>query len=126
MAFDWISQNYYFLDEAREMIFVCRKDLDLCRSVIDKDLSKPRGLAIDPTTGFMFFTAWGESKTSLERALLDGSERTSLVNKRIVYPYGVTVDLPSKHVYWVDKFLDSVERVDYNGQNRRTIYRGVG
>lgn len=73
----------------------------------------------------MFFTVWGASRTSLERALLDGSERTQLVNKKIVYPYGITVDLPTKHIYWVDKFLDSVERVDYNGQNRRTIYRGV-
>lgn len=125
MAFDWITQNYYFVDDAREMIFVCRSELDLCRSVVDSELSKPRGLALDPTQGFMFFTVWGTSKTGLDRALLDGSERTPLVNKKIVYPCGVTVDLPTKHVYWVDKFLDSVERVDYNGQNRRTIYRGV-
>lgn len=51
IAFDWISSNFYFVDDAREMIFVCRTDLDLCRSVIDTDLSKPRGLAIDPTAG---------------------------------------------------------------------------
>ena len=73
----------------------------------------------------MFFTVWGRSGSRLERALLDGSERSQLVTTKIVYPYGLTLDLPVKHVYWVDKFLDSIERINYDGTNRRTVHRGV-
>ena len=73
---------------------------------------------------YMFFTKWGASSPMLERALLDGSNRTTLLQQKIVYPYGVTVDYPMEHVYWVDTYLDFVERVDYDGSNRRTIKKG--
>lgn len=63
--------------------------------------------------------------TLLERAQMDGSNRTSLVNQKIVYPYGVTVDFPNQHVYWVDTYLDYVERINYDGTNRKTVKNGV-
>ena len=73
----------------------------------------------------MFFTKWGVTSPMLERALLDGTERLKLVDHKIVYPYGVAVDFPNQHVYWVDTYLDFVERVDYDGSNRRTVRKGV-
>lgn len=72
----------------------------------------------------MFFTKWGASSPMLERTALDGADRTVLVQHKIVYPYGVTVDYPTQHVYWVDTYLDFVERIDYDGSNRRTIRKG--
>ncbi|KAJ8870464.1 hypothetical protein PR048_029486 [Dryococelus australis] len=72
----------------------------------------------------MFFTKWGASMAMLERSLLDGTNRTVLVNQKIVYPYGVTVDFPTQHLYWVDTYLDCIERVNYDGSNRRTIIKG--
>lgn len=73
----------------------------------------------------MFFTKWGNTAPLLERAQMDGSNRTSLVSQKIVYPYGVTVDYPNQHVYWVDTYLDYVERINYDGSNRKTVKRGV-
>lgn len=73
---------------------------------------------------YMFFTKWGVTSPMLERALLDGTERKTLVDHKIVYPYGVTVDYTTQHVYWVDTYLDFVERVDYDGSNRRTVRKG--
>ncbi|XP_054274081.1 low-density lipoprotein receptor-related protein 1-like [Macrosteles quadrilineatus] len=124
VALDWISGNWYFLDDSREMIFVCTSSMKHCLILIDVNLSKPRGIALDPTRGYMFFTKWGVTSPMLERALLDGSERKTLVDHKIVYPYGVTIDYPTQHVYWVDTYLDFVERVDYDGSNRRTIRKG--
>ena len=72
----------------------------------------------------MFFTVWGSSTAKLERAELDGSRRRILVDSKIVYPYGVTLDYPNKHVYWVDTYLDYIERVRYDGTQRQTILRG--
>lgn len=69
----------------------------------------------------MFFTNWGTSQPKLERALMDGSQKTTLIDTKIVYPFGVTVDFPNGHVYWVDGYLSRVERVDYEGGNRRII-----
>ncbi|KAK9511107.1 hypothetical protein O3M35_005737 [Rhynocoris fuscipes] len=125
LALDWVSGNWYFLDESREMIFLCTNSMKYCTILIDTNLSKPRAFALDPTKGFMFFTEWGNNAIPrLDRALMDGTERVPLVDHKIVYPLGVTLDFPKQHVYWVDSYMDCVERVDYNGNNRKTIHKG--
>nr|XP_008195317.2 PREDICTED: LOW QUALITY PROTEIN: prolow-density lipoprotein receptor-related protein 1 [Tribolium castaneum] len=125
MAMDWVSRNWYFLDDQREIFLVCSERLEWCNILIENDLSKPRALALDPTRGYMFFTKWGHSPPMVERCKMDGSERKAVVNHKIVYPYGVTVDYPTQHIYWVDTYLDFVERVDYDGKDRKTIMRGL-
>lgn len=125
MALDWVSENWYFLDDHQEAIIVCNNTLVWCEILIERDLSKPRAIALDPTNGFMFFTKWGYSPAMLERCKMDGTERKSIVTHKIVYPYGVTVDYPNQHVYWVDTYLDYVERVNYDGSNRKNVMKGV-
>lgn len=125
IAFDWISENWYFLDDYREIIYVCTNDLNWCRIILEYDLSKPRAFAVDPTSGYMFFTKWGHTVPMLERCRMDGSERKPIVEEKIVYPYGVAIDYPKKHVFWVDTYLDYVEKVDYDGKHRKTILRGA-
>ena len=92
--------------------------------IISSRLSKPRGIALDPNNGLMFFTVWSANQAKLEKADLDGKNRKILVNSKIVYPYGLTIDLPLQRVYWVDTYLDYIEGVDYDGGNRRTVLRG--
>ena len=47
-----------------------------------------------------------------------------MVNSKIVYPYGVAVDYPNRHIFWVDTYLDYIERADFEGRDRRTVLRG--
>jgi integrin beta 2 len=51
MALDWISGNWYFLDDTREMIFLCNSTMNACIILVEVNLSKPRGVALDPTKG---------------------------------------------------------------------------
>ncbi|XP_065167955.1 low-density lipoprotein receptor-related protein 1 [Atheta coriaria] len=125
LALDWVTNNWYYLDDTRDMIFICSNDNSKCNVLIEYDLKKPRSIALDPTRGYMFFAKWGNSPAMLERAKMDGSERKPLIYHKIIYPYGVTVDYPTGHVYWVDTYLDYVEKVDYTGKNRRTIMKGT-
>ncbi|XP_076069558.1 LDL receptor protein 1 isoform X2 [Oratosquilla oratoria] len=122
MARDWVTGNWYMLD-SRGMIFMCNGTLTICITLMDVMLNKPRGIALDPMAGYMFFTDWGTTTPRLERTLMDGSSRINLVSQKIVYPFGVTVDYPNKHIYWVDGYLTHIERVDYEGKNRRTILK---
>ena len=126
IAVDWASQNWYFLDDQREMVILCafKQNNFKCKSILSVHLSKPRGIALDPNEGLMFFTVWGANSAKLERAALDGTDRKILVDTKIVYPYGLTVDFPLKRVYWVDTYLDYIEAVDYDGSNRKTLLRG--
>ena len=117
IAVDWASNNWYFLDDTRELIQLCsfktQEKKFLCKTILSVHLSKPRGIALDPSEGIMFFTIWGSDPSSLSRASLDGEARAVLVDSKIVYPYGLTLDFPMKRIYWVDTYLD------YIGKNKK-------
>lgn len=67
MALDWISGNWYFLDDNRDMIFICTQMMKHCMILIDVNLSKPRGIALDPTKGCVQLNNFGVLHlTSLE------------------------------------------------------------
>ena len=88
--------------------------------------------------GLLFLTEWGPAGARLVRAAMDGSGRTDLVTEDIVYPQAVTLDFPSRcrssflhnitvyprQVYWVDTYLDHIDRCDYHGHGRTTVARG--
>jgi hypothetical protein len=72
----------------------------------------------------MFYTDWSVSSV-IGRADLDGSNIKKLVTLKIVHPHGITLDFTRQHVYWGDSYLDFVERVDYEGNGRKTIAHGL-
>lgn len=72
----------------------------------------------------VFFTDYGQIP-KVERCDMDGQNRTKLVDSKIVFPHGITLDLVSRLVYWADAYLDYIEVVDYEGKNRQTIIQGL-
>lgn len=71
----------------------------------------------------MFWCDWGHHP-HIERASMDGSSRTIIVQDKIFWPTGLTVDYPNRLLYFMDGYLDYVDFCDYNGQNRRQIIAG--
>ncbi|KAM4794631.1 prolow-density lipoprotein receptor-related protein 1 [Rhinophrynus dorsalis] len=124
MAIDWLTGNFYFVDDIDDRIFVCNKNGDTCVNLLDRELYNPKGIALDPTMGKVFFTDYGQIP-KVERCDMDGQNRTKLVDSKIVFPHGITLDLVNRLVYWADAYLDYIEVVDYEGKNRHTIIQGL-
>lgn len=124
MAIDWLTGNFYFVDDVDDRIFVCDKDGVTCVTLLDQELYNPKGIALDPTMGKLFFTDYGQIP-KVERCDMDGQNRSRLVDSKIVFPHGVTLDLVSKLVYWADAYLDYIEVIDYEGRHRHTIIQGL-
>ncbi|XP_017271351.1 low-density lipoprotein receptor-related protein 1 isoform X3 [Kryptolebias marmoratus] len=124
MAIDWLTGNFYFVDDVDDRIFVCDKNGQTCVTLLDQDLYNPKGIALDPTMGKVFITDYGQIP-KVERCDMDGQNRTKLVDSKIVFPHGITLDLVSRLVYWADAYLDYIEVVDYEGKNRHTVIQGL-
>lgn len=73
----------------------------------------------------MFFTT-SDSFGGLLRANMDGSNYTIIESYKIFYPTSLRLDLANQHIYWLDKYMDYVERVDYDGKNRWSLKAYVG
>ncbi|MBN3319690.1 LRP1B protein, partial [Atractosteus spatula] len=123
MAIDWLSGNLYFVDRISDRIFVCTQNEDTCVTVVDLDLHNPKGIALDPLMGKLFFTDYGNI-AKVERCNMDGTNRTGIVGYKTEQPTAITLDLVKKLVYWADVYLDYIEVVDYNGKNRHTVIQG--
>uniref|UniRef100_A0A3Q4HMU0 EGF-like domain-containing protein n=1 Tax=Neolamprologus brichardi TaxID=32507 RepID=A0A3Q4HMU0_NEOBR len=124
MAIDWLTGNFYFVDDVDDRVFVCNKNGKTCVTLLDQELYNPKGIALDPVMGKVFFTDYG-STPRVERCDMDGQNRTKLVDSKIVFPHGITLDLVNRLVYWADAYLDYIEVVDYEGKNRHTIIQGL-
>ncbi|TNN88761.1 Low-density lipoprotein receptor-related protein 1B [Liparis tanakae] len=123
MAIDWLTGNIYFVDRITDKIFVCNHGGDTCVTILQLDLLNPKGIALDPLMGMLFFTDYG-NVAKVERCNMDGTNRTLLVDYKIEQPTALALDLVKKLVYWADAYLDYIDVVDYHGKNRNTIIHG--
>ncbi|CAK8674679.1 unnamed protein product [Clavelina lepadiformis] len=124
VAVDWIANNLYIIETLVSRIEVCNFDGSHRSSIITDGIKSPRGLALDPTKGYMFFTDYHQDSPRLDRAYMDGSQIYTLVDTEMGVPSGVAVDYVSSRVYWVDSKFDYLETVDYYGKDRRVVLTG--
>ena len=72
----------------------------------------------------MFWTDWG-AEPKIERAGMDGSERRLLVTENVLWPNGLTLDLVSERLYWVDAKLNLIGEVGMDGRGARVVHRSA-
>lgn len=97
-----------------------RSGFVICDS--QENVTNPRGLVLDPRakSRYMFWTDWGKYPR-IERANMDGTNRTAIITTKIYWPNGLAVDLIRERLYFADSHLDYIESCDYNGGRRTQI-----
>ncbi|XKL62898.1 hypothetical protein PGB90_002731 [Kerria lacca] len=132
IACDWLTKKIYWTDcgtanQKPSKIEVVALDTKYRTVVYWKDLDQIRDIAVDPTEGVMFWSDWGESP-KIERGSMNGdsSLRKVIISEGLFWPNGITLDVHSKKVYWVDGKLKVLEVTDYNGLNRKKLAEKTG
>lgn len=131
----FLSADYHFSILVVELTVMGSDDciagavVSLPPSTSDQDFNLPDPMPPTAPLSFpynskVFFTDYG-STPRVERCDMDGQNRTKLVDSKIVFPHGITLDLVNRMVYWADAYLDYIEVVDYEGKNRHTIIQGL-
>ena len=68
----------------------------------------------------MYWSDWG-SAPKIEQANMDGTARTTLVSSGLAWVNALALDFKNKLLYWCDAQLETIERVDLQGNNRMLI-----
>ena len=68
----------------------------------------------------MYWTDWGKTP-KIERAYMDGTERTTIVTTNLGWPNGLCLDYVNERVYWGDAQQEKIESTDMYGHNRVVI-----
>lgn len=72
------------------------------------------------STRYMYWTDWGKFPR-IERAYMTGEKRMDLVNTRLRWPNGLTLDTVYNKLYWVDAYEDNVEVINLITLKRKVI-----
>lgn len=133
LAVDWTSGNLYLSDQGLLHIAVAKiSQPSLTKVIVQGNMSNPRGIAVHPAKGYLFFADWIDVPTAngvavgakIERTRLDGKERKMLITKDIHWPNGLAIDYENDWLYWCDAYYDKIERVRFNGADRKIIKYG--
>ncbi|XP_041477992.1 low-density lipoprotein receptor-related protein 4-like [Lytechinus variegatus] len=125
MAVDWVAKNLYTADQSFRQIAVSRYDGSMRAVLIQDDVGKPRSIALHPERGLMFWADYG-GLPSLERANLDGTDRTTIVDANIQFPNGLAIDFDNSIIYFADRGSDNIASVDFDGGNRQLVHYQYG
>uniref|UniRef100_A0A9J8ABN9 Low density lipoprotein receptor-related protein 2a n=1 Tax=Cyprinus carpio carpio TaxID=630221 RepID=A0A9J8ABN9_CYPCA len=126
LAVDWVNNKLYVVEASVNRIDMVDLDGSNRVTLIAEHLGNPRGLALDPTVGYLFFSDWDtlNGEPGLERAYMDGTNRYGIIRTKLGWPAGITLDLETKRVYWVDSRYDYIETTTYDGLHRKTVVHG--
>jgi integrin beta 2 len=73
----------------------------------------------------MYWTDWEEDPTvsnrgKIKKAWMDGSNhQVFLTSKTVLWPNGLSLDIPQGILYWVDAYYDRIEMVYLNSSARK-------
>ncbi|XP_043065028.1 very low-density lipoprotein receptor isoform X5 [Drosophila ficusphila] len=124
LAVDWIYNHVYYTDTHKCTIELTNFEGSMGKVLVKDSLDIPRSIALDPIEGWMYWSDWGASP-KIERAGMDGSHRTTIISYDVKWPNGITLDLVTKRIYWVDGKLNVISSANYDGsQRRQVLYSG--
>lgn len=126
LAVDWIYNHIYFTDTKNCTIEMFKTRLEgdgeakVGKVLIRDEMKIPRAIAVNPLTGWMFWTDWGD-EPKIERAGMDGTHRQAIVTRDVKWPNGLTLDLVKERVYWADAKLNMISSCNYDGGERNVV-----
>ncbi|KAI6065095.1 Low-density lipoprotein receptor-related protein 2 isoform X2 [Aix galericulata] len=126
LAVDWVGRHLYWTDSGTNRIEVAKLDGRYRKWLIFSLLDQPAAIAVNPRSGFMYWTDWGR-QPKIERAWMDGQQRQTLVSEDLGWPTGLSIDyLNNDRIYWSDSKENIIESMRPDGTDRTVVLHGVG
>uniref|UniRef100_A0A1I7YEH0 EGF-like domain-containing protein n=1 Tax=Steinernema glaseri TaxID=37863 RepID=A0A1I7YEH0_9BILA len=126
ISYDWVGNNWYFMDFVYKRIFACDgNEMKRCITIRKEGIEKPEALYVDSSVGFIFYAEKSVKRSGLWRLDMDGSNPLYMTQGGVLEPEVLAGDPASKTIYWVDTYLQYLMAKDYfNRFEKRVVFAG--
>ncbi|KAK6744648.1 hypothetical protein RB195_011397 [Necator americanus] len=133
VAVDWIGGNFYLTHRYPSLtpgISVCTEDGFFCRRIVKGLPADPvdhgkkqqyRGIALHPQRGAIVWIESYGSRHRIVSANMNGKNIRILVDNKLEYPTGLSIDLIRSDVYFGDVERQMIERVNMDTKQRIVV-----
>ncbi|KAK0065964.1 low-density lipoprotein receptor-related protein 4, partial [Biomphalaria pfeifferi] len=91
---------------------------------VASNILSPRSIVLDPRYQILCWTDWG-LHPEIACSSYEGSNKRTLVDTNLKSPNSLAIDYNENRLYFVDSGMNTIESVDFHGNNRRVILQGV-
>ncbi|XP_042588115.1 low-density lipoprotein receptor-related protein 2 isoform X5 [Cyprinus carpio] len=122
LAIDWLIGQLYWTSVTQKAIYTGAADGSAVGMVLSKEMD-PREMVLSPTESLIFWINKGTSdELTIERAEMDGLNRTTLVFITAQLPRSLTMDVAARRLYWISVYKASIESIRTDGTGRHTFW----
>lgn len=79
------------------------------------------------TNRMLYWTNWNMNRPTIERSHLNGSHREVIVQRDLLMPHGLGLDISQQRIYWANNVRFGsfqIERSFVDGSDRQLVYEG--
>ncbi|XP_076650087.1 nidogen isoform X4 [Halictus rubicundus] len=103
LAVDWVSRNIFWIDSGKTTVEVANLETKKRKVLVSDGLVNPRGIAVHPFRGKIFWSDWNRASPKLEWANEDGTDRAIFLQGDYVkLPNSLSIDWATDELCWAD------------------------
>ncbi|XP_058796968.1 nidogen [Phymastichus coffea] len=126
IAVDWVSRVIFWTDSGNATIEVAHLDTRKRKVLIADGLVNPRGIAVHPYKGKIFWSDWNRASPKLEWANEDGTGRKIyLKGDNVQLPNSLAIDWQSDELCWADAGTFSINCANIDNKSVRVIAKNL-
>ncbi|XP_048030956.1 low-density lipoprotein receptor-related protein 2 isoform X1 [Megalobrama amblycephala] len=122
LAIDWLTGQLYWASVTQKAIYTGAADGSAVGTVMSKEMD-PSDMVLSPIESFIFWINKGTNEElTIERAEMDGLNRTTLMFITAQLPRSLTLDVAARRLYWISVYKMSIESIRTDGTGRHTFW----
>lgn len=103
LSVDWVSRNIFWTDSGKTTVEVASLVTKKRKVLVSDGLVNPRGIAVHPYRGKIFWSDWNRASPKLEWANEDGTDRAIFLQGDYVkLPNSLSIDWSTDELCWAD------------------------
>ncbi|XP_072765184.1 nidogen isoform X3 [Anoplolepis gracilipes] len=103
LSVDWVSRNVFWTDSGKKTVEVASLITKKRKVLVSDGLDNPRGIAVHPYRGKIFWSDWYRVSPKLEWANEDGTDRAIFLQGDYVkLPNSLSIDWSTDELCWAD------------------------